>query len=154
MPMTAWLMAHRLGHAIRKKNNTWDHFTSEVERDFGRISTEAYHMGEVSYEALLTLANAVGTMRSARMGNLRNFYEFNYELLAQRLLTGHIKFNPLPRCIRPDRRMAWGNPIGRQYCADPEELREWDYVLEGYVDQYEYILDHVMESLVGKMYVM
>lgn len=171
VPMTAWIMAHRMGHAIRRGNNQWENFANEIERDFIRILREAYHFEHqgsyygmdneqsrqkyrLDQNALLALAQAVGTMRSARMGNLRNFYEIAYEFLAQRLLTGHIKFNPLPRCITPDPRQAWGNPIGRRYCGDPEELAEWSEVLQGYGDQYEHLLDGVTQSIVGKMFVM
>lgn len=163
VPMTAWIMAHRMGHAIRRGNNNWENFSNELQKDFGRILKEAYHYGygggygsnyQGDQQALLALAQVVATMRSARMNNLRNFNELNYELLAQRLLTGHIKFNPLPRCITPDPRKAWGNSIGRRYCGDPEELVEWGGVLEGYADQYEHLLDGIIQSIVGKMYVM
>jgi len=170
VPMTAWIMAHRMGHAIRRNNNEWGNFTNELERDLTRILTEAYHYNiDKNYysmtkndfrkyrqdqNALLILANSIGTMRSARQNNLRNFNELAYELLAQRLLTGHIKFNPLPRCITPNPRKAWGRPIGQQYCGDPEELAEWNEVLQSYADQYEYLLDGVVSNLEGKMYVM
>src|SRR5690606_27691325 len=40
---------------------------------------------------------ALGTFKSAREGNLREYFEFHYEMFAQYLLQGEIKFNPLPR---------------------------------------------------------
>ena len=161
VPLTAWIMAHRMGHAIRVRNSEWDNFVNELNNDFTRILREAYHYIKTGFgnykgeqDALLALALAVGTMRSVRMNNLRNWSEFAYELLAQRLLTGSIKFGVLPRCIVPDRRKAWGRPIGRRYCGNVEELSEWSEVLQGYRDHYEYLLDGICSSLVGKMYVM
>jgi hypothetical protein len=170
IPMTAWIMAHRMGHAIRRANPNWENFTNELEKDLTRILREVYNYSidnryfsmtsndirkyRQDQNALLVLANAIGTMRSARQNNLRNFNELAYELLAQRLLTGHIKFNPLPRCITPDPRKAWGRPVGRQYCGDSDELAAWGEVLQGYADQYEHLLDGTIRSIVGKMYVM
>jgi hypothetical protein len=168
VPMTAWIMAHRMGHALRRGNH-WENFASHLQRDFAHILRGAYNYdykgnigwGEDAYKkyrmdnnALLDLATAVGTMRSARMGNLRNWFEMAYELLAQRLLTGKIKFNSLPQCITPDRKMAWGRPIGRRYCGDPEELAEWSEALKGYGEYYEHLLDETIKSLVGKIFVM
>lgn len=162
MPMTAWLIAHRMGHAM-SNTSYWENFTNELQRDFIRILREAYHYeyganyGEnraMDQNALLALAYEVCTMRSARQRNLLRFYELNYEMLAQRLLSGKVKFNKLPRCITPDPKKAWGRSTGRAYCGNPEELAEWDEVLGNYADQYNYLLDAVVQSNVGKIFVM
>jgi len=162
MPMTAWLIAHRMGHAV-SRTHYWDNFTNELQRDFIRILKEAYHYDYGQWDdgarkrdedMLLSLAYEVCTMRSARQRNLLRFYELNYEMLAQRLLTGKIKFNKLPRCLNSSLKMAWGRPTGRQYCGNPADLAEWDEVLENYADQYAYLLDAVIQSNLGKIFVM
>lgn len=48
---------------------------------------------------LVKFFNAIGTMRSARQGAIARVPEFMFELFAQWVNTGQIKFNPLPRHV-------------------------------------------------------
>lgn len=174
IPMTAWTIAHRLGHAIRRDKNFETYFANELTKDFRELLKEIYGIDrrQQSYggsdygygynprqddeKQLRALAHAVGTMRSARQGNLRNFFEFTYELVAQWIITGRIKFNPIPRSLVLRKRMAWGRPSNdtRGSRLDKMAHEEWDEMLQGYADKYEHYLDSVFSGLVGKMYVM
>ena len=58
-----------------------------------------YRESRISQKILKFAAQQIGTMKSARDNKLNNWYEFAYELLAQYMLTGKIKFNPLPESI-------------------------------------------------------
>jgi hypothetical protein len=162
--MTAWAIAHRLGHAIRRDDIFSRYLTQEIQRDFRELLGEIYGIEKrPSYnnfrgdeKELRALAQTVGTMRSARQGNLRNFFEFTYELVAQWLLTGRIKFNPLPRTLLLQRRMAWGNPAHRTTTSrlDDTSFAEWNEMLQGYAEKYEHYLDSVFTGLEGRMFVM
>lgn len=173
IPMTAWTIAHRLGHAIRRDKNFETYFANELTKDFRELLKEIYgidrqrqqSMGGYGYgfnprqddeKELRALAHAVGTMRSTRQGNLRNFFEFIYELVAQYIITGRIKFNPIPRSLVLRKRMAWGRPANdtRNSRIDDMAHEEWNEMLQGYADKYEHYLDSVFSGLVGKIYVM
>lgn len=149
VPLSAWTMAHRLGHAVRRDQFFQNFFFKEVERDFKEIAKNLYQTDNIKAVAL-----AVGTMRSVRMNNLRNFYEFIYELLAQYIITGKIKFNPLPKALLVRKRMAWGRPANQYKYADDDDLKDWDTELQGYIDKYEGCLDTIFNGLVGKIFVM
>jgi hypothetical protein len=168
---TAWAIAHRLGHAIRKVKEFEIYFYKELEKDFIQILKSVYQRGKLegmrgSYgysdprfnqeKDLRSLAYAVGTMKSARERNLVSFYEFPYELMAQYIITGKIKFNPLPKSLVLQSRMAWGRPnnVTADSKIKEEELVEWNDLLDGYAQKYEYYLDTVFDGLVGKIFVM
>ena len=157
IPMTAWAIAHRLGHAIRRNKEFEMYFLKEIEKDFIQILGSVYQRkgGEFKQD-LRAVAHAVGTMKSARERKLVNFYEFPYELMAQYIITGKIRFNPLPKLLVLQTRMAWGRPNNTTTTAkvSDEELQEWNDMLDGHSQKYEYYLDTIFDGLVGKMFVM
>jgi len=163
--MTAWAMAHRLGHSIKKVKEFEIYFKNEVQKDFREILKNVYQINPFSEnpnsldfneKGLRALAYAVGTMKSARERKLVNFYEFIYELMAQYIITGKIKLNPLPKSLILQLRMAWGRPnnITTNAKVSEEELQEWNDMLEGHAQKYEYHLDTIFDGLVGKIFVM
>jgi hypothetical protein len=165
IPMTAWAIAHRLGHAIKNDKTFEIHFKNEVQRDFREILKNVYKVNPFSEnpnsldfneKGLRALAYAVGTMKSARERKLVRFYEFIYELTAQYIITGKIKLNPLPQSLMLQSRMAWGRPNNTYTSVkvSSEELQEWNEMLEGHAQKYEYYLDTIFEGLVGKLFVM
>jgi len=96
IPMTAWALAHRFGHAIRREKIFQDHFYSQIMRDFRELILNVYKVDIKHYSwqssrydepVLLNFAHAIGTMRSARERKLVNYFEFIYEILAQYLIT-------------------------------------------------------------------
>ena len=109
VPMTPWTVAHRIGHAIRKEYH-FQELTKWLEKSFEHIlslygmkSYSDYSYG-ISLNTFLqkpkaNLFNQIGTMRSARQNKIKRYFEFYYELFAQYLNSGGIKFNKLGREI-------------------------------------------------------
>jgi hypothetical protein len=121
VPMTPWIMAHRLGHAIQSsalgrfggQNRVrefyhWVEAEKEIERVTKEIFKEVYnfdyrrHSGTRGYfwndPLVARFFENIGTMRSARQNNLGGRpYEFLYELFAQYTTTGTIVFRELPK---------------------------------------------------------
>jgi len=172
IPMTAWAVAHRLGHAIRKENIFDEYFYKKINKDFKEILYYVYGLkfkeyGDSGYnyyndtppglvekykKALFT---AVGKMKSARDNNLRNSNEFIYELVAQYIIKGKIQFNDLPRSLILDRRMAWGKPnYTQKSIVDEEAYKEYNAQMHNNAEAYEHYLDSVFGGLVNKIFVM
>lgn len=169
--LTPWVMAHRFGHAIQADNRSqraasaWKeaekHFfrnINEILKDFYNIpvttsgsSSFGYDLGK-EYSALF---NAIGTQRSSREGEIRRPYEFLYEIFAQYLGTGSIKFNPLPLNIGYGRQ-AWGRPtkflqVRSPTLRDESERRNVTEILSR---DMEIMFNDVLSDAVGKIYVM
>jgi hypothetical protein len=173
VPMTAWTLAHRFGHACRRyggnkdMQNTWTYFNNEYEVLVKQISSEIYghQLGKSgpsgwgdqgshdSYmrnrKIRLEISQGLGTMKSARDRNLRNHEEFLYELVAQYMITGRVKLNRnLPDILQV--RQNWGRPDG------PYKRRDAD--VSGYIEDFENkaasIADEIVQRSVGRIYVM
>lgn len=168
VPFTAWTAAHRFGHAIQRSRNItqWQEFTREVQRDMESVLRTVYGQkpGRAFYDSstpdrsteglLRRVAQQVGTMRSARQENLRNWFEFNYELLAQYLLTTNkVKFRlPAGMLIT---RYVFGHPQGFWNRLRSDEDREgMQELLNSMADEYNETLGYVLEQCVGRLFVM
>lgn len=170
IPMTAWAMAHRLGHAIRREKLFEEYFRKQIEKDFFEILKYVYGINPSSYsnmanythrgfieteKAIKSLFSAIGKMKSARENILRNSNEFIYELVAQYIITGKIAFNDLPKELVLDRKMAWGRPNYRtKRILDEDIYAEYNAQLHNNAEIYEHYLDSVFGSLVNKIFVM
>jgi hypothetical protein len=166
VPMNYWTIAHRFGHTVRRKNQTFDYFTRELEKDvlnlmqsvFGRQPSKNTMYGQFfdskGRQFLKQFANALGTMGSARKGQLRDFGEFPYELLAQYMLTGKITFNRLPFKIVD--RYAWGKPqhIRPQWALKQDDFEQWNDFIVHMEEKYQQLLEEILESSVGKIFIM
>lgn len=165
--MTAWTLAHRLGHAIRKEKIFEEYFVKQLNKDFNEILKYVYGLDpldknnypfapyyyENKYKKSLFLA--VGKMKSARENNLRNSNEFIFELVAQYIITGKIKFNDLPRSLILDRKVAWGRPNYKlKNIVDEDVYQEYNAQLHNNAQVYEHYLDNVFGALVNKIFVM
>lgn len=165
IPMSAWGIAHRFSHAIRRQHIYEQYFRKEVMRDLSEILRNVYgHDASYDYGSLSQksskifqqFAYAIGTMRSARQQNLINFNEFFHELMAQYLITGHIKFNPLPKSFQIDSKKAWGRENAtRLYTkTTPTDVSEWNEILQNYTEKYENAISDILQSLLNKVFVM
>ncbi len=181
--MTGWIMAHRLGHAIRRSpgsfggSQSWENYVEEVNyvlrevlQAFNRMERmfqagyAGYGAAEKGYKPATTpatpekekmlkyIAQQIGSFRSARMGKLRTFYEFYYELMAQWLITGGIKFNPLPRSLVVGKG-GWGR---EEYSGAKDEdwLEQINEMLPDYAEGIESRLRAVFDGAVGKTFLM
>lgn len=160
VPMTAWIMAHRLGHAARASGNklrSWEDFSNEFIDIINHIMDQVYGV-KFSKNAYFTskflakFFERIGTMGSARNAKLGGRpYEFFYEMFAQYLLTGHITFRELPEYFATrDKHIR---------AVDKETLDAWNQSLtdrSGYdiVDQLEERAQNILYDMEGKFLVM
>lgn len=162
-PMNYWTIAHRFGHTIRRNNKTWDNLVSELNRDVLHLmqgvfnqqptrSVYGYGFDPKGDRLMKQFASALGTMGSARKGVLRSFFEFSYELLAQYMLTGKVKFNRLPFKILDG--YAWGRPQYSYPRIKPEDMEKWNDYISYMEEKYNNLLEEIVEGSVGHTYVM
>lgn len=162
MPMTAWIIAHRVGHAMRLMPG-YQAMTKYTEKAFDQLAgfygishaSPSYGFGSDDYSAVRKreqsmkyLAQSVCTMRSARDQNMRNFYEMNHELFAQYLLDGRIVFNKAPDYIPVS--FTWGRPNMRR-CSDKIYAQQ---ILDSLSANYEQYADAVLEEATGQCFLM
>jgi hypothetical protein len=173
---TPWTMAHRVGHAIvasgrydaRKFNNSaWYKLEQDFLESMGLILQNFYGLqlerrayGSYSVwgknrQHFNALFNKIGTQRSSRENQITRPYEFLYELFAQFIQTGDVKFNPLPITASYGRK-AWGRPtnyIGlKQQYRTPEFDREAN--LNKVREQLIRNFNAVLQDAMGKIYLM
>jgi len=167
---SGWILAHRFGHAISRSDNStvgdlWRKFIKNLADIFKDILSKVYNIevdlnmrGNYSQinknqKILKFAAQQIGTMKSARENNLRNWYEFAYELLAQYLISGKIKFNPLPKSI-----IIGFGPYGRKemrYTKSEESRQEINSSeLDYYASTIEYQLEDILGACLNKIFVM
>lgn len=165
---SGWILAHRFGHALARGNNDvsreWRDFTNRLRELVVEILDQVYDItvpkrndfgGDRSkYDKILKyVAQQLGSMKSARDANLRNWYEFAYELLAQYMLTGKIKFNPLPNKLITGL-AGWGRKETRGVMWPGTQKMYNEHDLEYYASELETMLDNVLDRAVGKVFVM
>lgn len=137
VPLTAWTMAHRFGHAIDREDfyreysrrlrtfmaDVWGLKAPLPQWQGGSAADTRAHM-----KRLHKVAHQIGTMKAARDGNLRDVGEFSHELFAQYIMTGRVRFN------------RFGRPEQDEMLAEGEE-------------EFANILDDVLAHTVGNVYV-
>ena len=168
-PLTAWVIAHRVGHVLRRQE-AWDqNLAPFIEKQLAGILT-AYGITPVpsysygydtdsenrNYEkrrafrlARRHLSETIGTFKSARDKNLREDFEFHYELFAQYLKTGKVTFNPLPDIL-----LVGHGSFGRERKVRLQDRDEAEYCLENLEDNFEQYAEDVLQSNVGRIFVM
>jgi len=173
VPMTAWIMAHRFGHSVRRDIPEWKDFVAEVVELTKRITEEVYDKtleslksdgffknirfwenenNERQEELLSLFFNQIGNFKSARENNIRNYYEFFYELFAQYIITGSVQFRELPESL-----IIKNLPFGRKQSVaalDPDLVGMWNRDLEYYAKQIDSRIENLLDSCVGKTFLM
>lgn len=158
VPMTAWIMAHRFAHAImastRKRDSAINASMRAFEkgaRDLLVATCNAYRV-KPDQNTMAKAASLVGTFKSARENNIRNDFEFVYELLAQYLITGTIKLNPLPESSDVFSRSVFGRKDSQR--GTSEEVEEFNDSVEMYARDMQHYADDVLSSCQNKIFVM
>lgn len=159
IPMTAWMIAHRMGHAIAQTHG-WKEFTKEFDKQISYLMKDVYGK-EIKYNygfpdqeserSLKHLANNIGTMKSARSGSIFRFNEFKFELLAQFITTGKVEFNDLKKVL------AKGNAFGNFSISSrlsPEEMEDQNEILRGLASTCQYYLSWAVDAVQNKLFVM
>jgi len=135
MPLTPWIIAHRMGHAINASTGSasrsnaaiyWQEAEWGFFRDVNEVLRDVYGIKNVNTRTLIyertpeyrALFNSIGTQKSSRDHKINRPFEFLYESFAQYLHTGNIVYNPLPRQLGFGKQ-AWGKPT-RYLIADSE----------------------------------
>ena len=180
IPFTAWTAAHRMGHAFQTspKLYKWREFTNQLEKDTSEMLNKLYHVDVQSSagyglsdeqrfiknqndrKTVKSLYQDIGTMKSARTKNIRVFFEFAYELLAQYLLTKNkIQFNiPAKQIIT---KYFWGHPQGpyldpqfRNEKLNPGGQEELKDMVDSMAEIYNAMLYDVLSQAINKIFVM
>lgn len=124
--------------------------SNSLKSSKGIISRREYgkYADAVDASMLKNFYQNIGTMRSARNGELRSEYEFVYELLAQYLLTGSIKFDTTNKHLKVSR-SKYNRPLD-----DEIAQTEYEYSLESLADTLQHYADNVVGCAVNKIFVM
>jgi hypothetical protein len=169
VPMTPWIMVHRFAHAVRKDGATEEqyaykeahnHLISQVRNIFEAYGKNDFNPERRGYSdsdraksrkdqlAMMYMFKHMATFKSAREDNLRDWFEIINELIAQYIITGGIKFNPLPRCFGGG---AFSNK--QNYCTSEEELKSVNDDVATLSRDMEIVIDNVLSSAIGNTYV-
>jgi hypothetical protein len=170
--LTPWIMAHRIGHAIQASNRRYAniqpwvtaerHFFTAIngllEKYYNKQSRDRFNVTPRDPKWDLTreynaLFNAIGTQRSSREGQIKRPYEFLYEIFAQYLGTGTIKFNPLPASQEYGRK-AWGRSTNQLSLRPDESGEDPNDILATLAYDMELLFNDVLATVVGEILVM
>lgn len=159
IPMTAWTIVHRVGHAMNRTPQFQD-YTKWLDKEFNELLA-MYGKQKVNrfddYKRLRTfnlakgrLFNHIGTMRSAREGRIhRRYFEFYFELFVQYLKDGKITFNPLTKNI-----LVGFGPYGSKSIASTQNLAEAQEKLDSIANTIPYYIEDVLSANIGDIFVM
>ncbi len=161
MPFTAWIAAHRMGHAFARKNGNRGSYSSYMHASnhlINQLSGIMQNYGMYNFPdsenkinryenrdkqlAMIHFFQNIATFKSARDHNLRDWFEVLNELIAQYLTTGKIKFNNAPK-------MFGGK--NKFYLKDEESANEQIQML---ARDMEFMIDDILSSAVGSTMVM
>ena len=173
---SGWMLLHRLGHASRtthkpemKVNPAYSHALTlmfeSLQDTFGNFGLDFWLKHDDNIEAKVPSGRGVGrewakyalqkimTMRSARAGKLRDMYEALYEMWAQYLNTGGVKFQ-VPKTFDFNTSNKAPDP------KDEQDLMPGDIQLvEGYLERFEEVMNEeafppLEESIAGEILLM
>lgn len=169
MPLTGWMMAHRILHAAARKNRAGNqhvykkaanyligafsdmmqyYTNAQVPRTQDKMSYSGYGQGAPRQSQLMMkhFFQKVATFRSAREGIIRDWFEVLNELGAQHLTTGKVKFNKAPVSFAANR--------VNYVIKDKDSLEDVNDELDTLANTMEYAIDDIFSSLCGKILVM
>jgi hypothetical protein len=163
--MTAWMMGHRIGHALARENGARsgyyykeasDHLISQLSDMLQHYGIQEFPRSEKQISqynspktrqhqlAMLQFFYEVATFKSARDRNIRDWFEILNEMIAQYLTTGKVKFNPAPK--------SFGNTRQRYLLRDDYE--DVNDELQGLARDMTYMIDSLLGSVVNSVFVM
>lgn len=170
--MTGWIIAHRFGHVVRRLQG-WTNLCFAVNEIMQRIMKDVYEkemkldrktgsLGDDFYnndanslngKILKNFYQQIGTFKSARDKQLRNQYEFMYELLSQYITAGKVTFNPLPKFIPV--KYAWGKPSqGVRFHGTEGDMDYYNGYLRNLEEVFGEYAEYLLDECIGKIFVM
>ncbi|CAM6053353.1 unnamed protein product [Sphagnum tenellum] len=175
MPMNAWILAHRFGHAIQLRDkNEPETFVldptifAEFEKIYNAVCiqfpitfpvfrTSLFAGGNTATDYFRCFVETLCTMRSARQGIITHIGEVMPELLAQYLISGGVRFNRVG--LWDYNRFALAQPDFRGWRPISMSIRPIDKIDVASVDEMienaEVVINKAfrdyLDSLVGKM---
>lgn len=177
--LTAWMMAHRIGHALARENgmggknflykectNTIISVLSSCMQYYGdeqfpdnerKLTSYGYdeHTAQNSRRNQLAMTyffQSVCTFRSARENLIRDWFEVVNELLAQYLTTGKIRFNPAPPSF--GNKTNGKNAFRRSIRGGEEALSDVNDELNSLANGLTYHFDNLLGAVANKVLVM
>lgn len=169
VPMTAWTMAHRFGHACTTdKNNKINYYYTEIVETidklvddvaqliYNRTTKKTHGYGENASDKQKierAVMIALGTFKSARDKTLLRSGEFTFELIAQHMITGKVTLNKkLPSVLVT--RFNWGRPGGPYADKRNEEFQtELDELIENAENELNYEINDLLGYAEGRIYI-
>jgi hypothetical protein len=165
-PMTAWIIAHRLGHALRRSRNgaqihpayeqlsrSFESHLRKIMRLFGVQEPSRHSSSQRSFSDYARLSrnlfHQIGTMKSARDKNLRNSNEFLYEMIAQFLFIGEVRMNHVDGKLYSH--STWGH---QQYRWSGGKTEEIDDAIDQFATEMTNDIDMLLGSVIGEIFVM
>jgi hypothetical protein len=171
-PMTAWIMAHRIGHALARGGSSASyHYKETSNHIISNLSSILEFYGiqnfpssdngmsgfrtdsESTRKNQLTMLNFfyhIATFKSARDKNIRDWFEILNELIAQYLTTGKIKFNPPPAEFKVQTKNGRATYTFKQ----GENMGELKQMIEGLARDIEYMIEGVLHTTHNSIFVM
>lgn len=161
--MTAWIIAHRIGHALARSNysrsnqyylQVSDFLISSTSTLLGFYGVQGFPESEKELNretsraqqlTMLHLFHELATFRSAREKKIRDWFEVLNELIAQYLTTGRIKFNPPPKTF---------GPRGRQRHLKQDDREDAEHFVEMLASDLEMMIDDILSASMNKVFVM
>ena len=161
IPMTPWIIAHRIGHALAREGGSRSSYYYKEASDYlisgmadiielygvkefpnreDRISNRSNRNSQL---LMKNFFQQVATFRSAREGIIRDWFEVLNELIAQYLTTGKIRFNDVPKSFKSNRSLY--------ICKDVAEANQ---LLNSLANTMEYAIDSMLHTTHNNIYVM
>ena len=155
MPLTPWMLAHRFTHSMipligsNSDGTTLQKALTKFMTDFvDEAWTQVYNnrYGGSFPVDKFAIVNAIMTTRAARENKILNEFDMVAECMAQYLITGKIRFNPLPLDLPTPR---YG---GRTRVQNPDQQREFNEKVIPRLEEYANMnIGLTLKSLVGKV---
>jgi hypothetical protein len=173
VPATAWTLAHRFGHALRRHNGynvnpmykivqdsinelvehiALNLYRKDVKTNRSLFGSDLYNNDNEQIRK--AVSNALGTFRSAREKILRNSFEFANELIAQYIITGKVEFNKAyPEILAT--RYTWGHPQGAyKKSLSDDEMQDLIHFVTNKENDIRYAIEDLISNAVGSIFVM
>ncbi len=168
-PMTGWIIAHRIGHSVLRPRRDGKNVYNTIQRELQEQIRQIFQMYGVKLPQSVTnrgwggsqenfdaapvrrFLAQLGTFKSARDNNLRNFSEFIYECFAQYLIKGAITLNPPP--VQMITGFAWGRPSYSRRLGQPEQA-EANYAVQAIEGMSQQEFERALHAARGKIFVM